>query len=63
MSNMSYCRFENTSKDLRDCLNNIHDGELSDDEERARTNLILTCVQILEATGYEVEEPNGEEED
>jgi hypothetical protein len=27
MANMSYCRFENTSKDLRDCYNAIRNGE------------------------------------
>ncbi len=30
MSNMSYCRFENTSKDLQDCLNAIYNGETED---------------------------------
>lgn len=27
MSNMSYCRFNNTSIDLDDCLDSIEDGE------------------------------------
>ena len=30
MGNMSYCRFENTAHDLRDCLNAIHRGETDD---------------------------------
>ena len=30
MSNMSYCRFENTSKDLQDCLSAIYNGETED---------------------------------
>ena len=30
MGNMSYCRFENTAADLRDCLNAIHNGETDD---------------------------------
>ena len=30
MGNMSYCRFENTARDLRDCLNAIHNGEVED---------------------------------
>jgi len=30
MGNMSYCRFENTSKDLQDCLNAIYNGETED---------------------------------
>lgn len=32
MTNMSYCRFENTLADLRDCHENMHDDELSEDE-------------------------------
>ena len=30
MGNMSYCRFENTSRDLKDCLQAIENGELDD---------------------------------
>jgi len=30
MPNMSYCRFENTVKDMNDCLNAIEDREVND---------------------------------
>ena len=30
MSNMSYCRFQNTAKDLKDCVNAIQDNEIYD---------------------------------
>ena len=30
MGNMSYCRFENTSRDLRDCLQAIENGEINE---------------------------------
>ena len=30
MSNMSYCRFENTARDLEDCLDAIQSGEIND---------------------------------
>ena len=30
MPNMSYCRFENTVKDMQDCLNAIEDREVND---------------------------------
>ena len=30
MSNMSYCRFENTAKDLLDCLIAIENNEIND---------------------------------
>jgi len=32
MANMSYCRFENTTRDIEDCLNAIEYGEVSADE-------------------------------
>ncbi len=54
MANMSYCRFQNTAQDLRNCHRAILDGEaddeeLSDDERNAKANLIKTCREILEA--------------
>lgn len=45
--NMSYCRFQNTAGDLRDCLDNLRDSGLSDDEQRARRKLITLCADIL----------------
>ena len=30
MSNMSYCRFENTSNDLEDCIEAIENEEIND---------------------------------
>ena len=55
MSNMSYCRFENTAKDLRDCKEHILDTEdLGIDEARARHDLIALCQDILEEVGCEV---------
>ena len=30
MPNMSYCRFENTTKDMQDCINAIEEGETRD---------------------------------
>ena len=48
MSNMSYCRFENTLRDLQDCLEHINDDDMSADEIRARTTLIKTCEDICD---------------
>lgn len=54
MSNMSYCRFENTYRDLADCqfaLETMATGDgtkLNEDEERYAAMLITTCRQILE---------------
>jgi hypothetical protein len=51
MANMSYCRFENTISDLRDCYNHIEDEDLSAEEMRARTRLIRLCQKIADDYG------------
>jgi hypothetical protein len=50
MSNLSYCRFQNTLGDLTDCEEHIND-ELSKNEENERVDLIQCCIKLLEATG------------
>ena len=45
MPNMSYCRFENTYRDLQDCQQHM-DEELSTTEKMYRNNLILLCQNI-----------------
>ena len=30
MSNMSYCRFQNTAQDLEDCIDAIENGEINE---------------------------------
>lgn len=65
MSNMSYCRFRNTEKDLVDCkeaLNSMVIGveSLSEDELEAAKNLVTLCVEtvslVCEAAGIQFEE-------
>ena len=46
MANMSYCRFENTLKDLRDCYNNMGNDDLSQSEFYARRHMIELCRSI-----------------
>ena len=46
MSNMSYCRFQNTLQDLRDCYENIEE-EVSQDEHQARLKMLSLCFDIL----------------
>lgn len=53
MSNMSYCRFENTLADLEDCYEAIDDtrfntNNLSDSERKAYEKLIELCATISE---------------
>ncbi len=49
MANMSYCCFQNTAADLRDCeeSDGMYDPEdLSDEEKWARKRLIALCKTI-----------------
>lgn len=56
MANMSYCRFENTARDLQDCYDNLHDKLTSEYEISARKRLIEICALILdECEGVTVE--------
>ena len=56
MSNMSYCRFQNTLTDLRDCQNALFEGEeLSEAEEKAKKRLIQVCQAIFEEFGEDNE--------
>jgi len=48
MSNMSYCRFENTYKDLRDCVEHIEDENLSESEKFYRGRIIELSKEISE---------------
>ena len=54
MANMSYCRFQNTLSDLRDCSNNLGNAS-SPDEKKARKRMITLMVEMLESVGYTVE--------
>lgn len=54
MGNMSYCRFENTLKDLQECEEHLDDDDLSESEHKYRKRLIKLCMSI--ASGFENEE-------
>ncbi len=52
MGNMSYCRFENTSNDLQDCLDAIYNGEtneLNDYEQRGLRRILEIAKEIVGA--------------
>jgi hypothetical protein len=53
MPNMSYCRFENTLRDLADCANAM-DDDTSEREQEYRHRLISLCVEIALDYGHEV---------
>ena len=51
MGNMSYCRFENTARDLGDCLDAIENGQTNDlsaYETSGLRDLLDYCEAILE---------------
>lgn len=48
MSNMSYCRFNNTALDLQDCIDSIHEGVESNEEARKRKQLLDLCREFIE---------------
>ena len=51
MSNMSYCRFEKTSRDLADCARAIEDREFEDisrDEVEGLKRLLKLAARIVE---------------
>jgi hypothetical protein len=57
MPNMSYCRFENTLADLRDCAEALETARVEDPEDEevgryeapARDALLRLCAEILVA--------------
>lgn len=56
MGNMSYCRFTNTLKDLRDCVRAIETADdagqfvedLSEEERRSFERMVRECGQFSE---------------
>jgi hypothetical protein len=65
MPNMSYCRFENTVKDMRDCINAIEDGEtdeLSNYEIRALEEF-LDLARDITNLEYDIEQILADYED
>lgn len=54
MTNMSYCRFQNTKEDLLDCEEHL-DDELEGEEKEARIDLINICKRIVDDYGDDEE--------
>ena len=52
MSNMSYCRFTNTRRDMEDCLEALRDEKpLSDFEVRAGKAMFKDILEVCQAYG------------
>jgi hypothetical protein len=59
--NMSYCRFQNTLRDLQDCESHLFDT-LSPEEHEARLEMIEICRAMAEESdGIELEVEGGKE--
>ena len=60
MANMSYCRFENTANDLKDCVYAIEEGEynngISNTEKRGLEEIFELAQQLVNQLEYDVEE-------
>jgi len=54
MPNMSYCRFENTSKDLGDCVENWElEEDANDYEKEGKRKIIELAREIIDMEGEE----------
>jgi hypothetical protein len=60
MANMSYCRFENTYRDLVDCAQAMNET-LSERERKYKEKLVNVCQEIIEE--YELNKMSNEEGD
>ena len=52
MANMSYCRFQNTAQDIKDCIDAINEEdlkEMSNREEQAFIDFVLHCKEVAES--------------
>jgi len=47
MSNMSYCQFENTDKDLQECLDLLRERNISSNSEKRVANRILQTILLF----------------
>ncbi len=76
MGNMSYCRFQNTLRDLQEVARHAFDEDLSPDEDKARRVLLKECVKLADELGMDGAEidlavadqtikdlPNGDDEE
>ena len=44
MANMSYCRFENTNQDIKDCINALEERNISSQSEKRAAMKMLQNV-------------------
>lgn len=55
MSNMSYCRFQNTVPDMQDCLDALRDafkGDVSKEELKEAKRLRALCLKFIDNSDW-----------
>lgn len=62
MANMSYSRFENTYRDLQDCVNAMSDTDLSESETKYRGWVTALAKEIVNDYGDELNDEDTESE-
>ena len=62
MSNMIYCRWQNTLQDLRDCLEHI-DDKVSEAENKARIKMVELFKQYSNYDEGDFETESDEDEE
>ncbi len=62
MANMSYCKFENTFADLKNCSRSLTDPDLSSLEAKYRDKLVDLCRDIVDEYDAVFGEEGGEED-
>lgn len=63
MTNMGYVRFENTLRDVYDCINHLNDENLSVSESKARKHLLLMVARIAEDYAQEIIDLQAQEQE
>lgn len=54
MANMSYCRWQNTLTDLRDCAENVWETVGSEEESKAKRKILELCRELAGVEADEV---------
>lgn len=66
MPNMSYCRFENTVNDFRDCLNDLEEQESLEhlsDREKTQAKRLFDLAQLYIEIYSDIKRIEGGEDD
>lgn len=67
MANMSYCRMQNTARDLQDCIWAIEEGEYNNEidmnEKQGLEEIVNLAHRIINELEYDIEKILSKEDD